>query len=339
MATIKDIAKQAQVSISTVSLALNGDPRVKNTTHDKILRIAEKMQYHPNLAAKTLPSGKTWSISVINPANNPTLSSGFYSQFLHGVHSIAKEAHYSVSVSLIDDDYESLTRMIDEHRTDGFIIMNPSYSIPIIEGVIEQNIPYVLLGKIHNKEYVSVDNDNIQIGYDATKALLNEDRKRILFLSGPKNMTFSQDRLLGYKQAHTEFQQEICEDLLVYCDGFSKSALAIVSNLLTKKKLEFDGIIAMSDALAVGALVALKAKGLVVPQDVGVIGMNDDDISEFTFPPLTSVNLNAYKLGENAAKLLLQSIEQSRKRVQMNQTRIIIPHTIAFRESTHRKDD
>ncbi len=334
MVTIKDIAKRAQVSISTVSLALNGDPRVKESTQKRILSIAEEMHYHPNHAAKSLPSGRTWSISVINPTNSPALSSGFYSQFLHGVHTVAKDRHYSVSLSLIDDDHESLVRMMDEHRTDGLIIMNPSFSISILDQIRSRNIPYVLLGSVSNETHLSVDSDNFSIGYDAATVLLKEKRSRILFLSGPSNLIFSQDRLQGYKKAHEEFQCPVDSRLFQFCDGFSKSALTLVSDILEKRDMAFDGIIAMSDALAIGAMAAIRRKGIRIPDEMGIIGINNDDISEFTEPPLSSVDLNAYKLGENAASMLLKCVESLKNGEDIGKERIVVPHTVIFRGTT-----
>ena len=331
MATIRDIAEKAEVSISTVSLALNGDPRVRKSTLEKIIKISEELHYHPNYAAKSLPSGRTWSISVINPANNPALSSGFYSQFLHGVHSAAKKAHYSVSLSLIDDDHESLIRMLDEHRTDGLIIMNPSHSIPVLERISEREVPHVLLGSVPGKTFLSIDNDNIKAGYDAASALLKEKRTGIMFLSGPENLTFSQDRLKGYKKAHEDFNCPVNEDLIQFCDGFSKSALNLVTEILNSKRIRFDAVLAMSDALAIGAMSAVRRQGISVPEETGIIGFNNDDISEFTDPPLTSVDLNAYLLGENAASLLLRNIEKLKKGSSADEERILVPHTIVYR--------
>lgn len=325
ISTIRDIARKAKVSASTASLALNGDKRVRDETRQRILLIAQQLNYRPMRAARSLSIGKSLTITVINPVPDSNLTSGFHSRFLHGIHDVAKRHHYTVALTVLDDEIEALgtlERLILERASDGVILMNPSDNPALLEMLKTQAFPHVLLGRHAQGAGLSVDNDNEAVAYDATQHLLERGRDSILFLSGPRRHTFTQDRWQGYARA-------VPFPVSAEGDGSAEQAREQVAALI-REGVSFQGILALSDAIAIGAMRAVRELGLRIPEDVAIMGMNNDDLTLFTDPPLSSVELNAYQLGDKAASLLLEHIGGQLP----TQRRYIVPHKVVVRGSS-----
>lgn len=330
--TIRDIARKANVSISTVSLAINNDPRVKTETRQKIFEITEQYGYRPTHAARSLSIGKTWSITVINPSDRSDLTTGFGTRFLHGVHEAAALRRYTVSLSIIESESEAIQaaeNFASERNTDGVILMNPSESDALIEKLRERRMPHVMLGRAPTSGVPSVDNDSFQVGYDSAMHMLECGFFPIMFVSGPSDATVTQDRLEGFLAAHADSGQQFDESLLVHSNGDAQSAFTGTKELIESRKI-VGGVIALSDAQALGALRALRLLGLRVPEDVGIMGMNNDDITEYTEPSLTSMELNAFQLGMESGRLLCGLIDGE----DIPPETIITPHRLIPRAST-----
>lgn len=276
-------------------------------------------------AARSLSIGKSFTINVINPVPDSHLTSGFHSRFLHGIHDIAKQRQYTVALTVLDDEVEALgalERLILERASDGVILMNPSDNSALLEELKAQAFPHVLLGRHPQGDGLSVDNDNEGVAYDAAQHLLERGRDPILFLSGPRRHTFTQDRWQGYVRA-------VPSPLSTEGDGSAEQAREQVAALI-RERVFFQGILALSDAIAIGAMRAVREGGLRIPEDVAIMGMNNDDLTLYTDPPLSSVELNAYRLGEKAASLLLEHIAGQLP----TQRRYIVPHAVVVRGSS-----
>ncbi|GEM_PF-1465758 len=334
MATIRDIAREAQVSVSTVSLAMNGGLRVKADTRERISAIAQRLGYRATRAARSLSSGKSWIINVINPVHASGLTSGFSSKFLHGVHHGARRNGYTVSLTIVESEAEAVDAvevLAVERASDGVILMNPSESACVIEKLRERDFAHVILGRAATSGVPSVDNDTVQVGADAARYLIKQKFTPIVFLSGPQSHTVTQDRLAGFVRAHTEFGLSVDPSLIVDSTGVAEDARSAVKALFSAGA-GFGSVLALSDALAIGAMRAVREHGLGVPEDVGIMGMNNDDLTAYTDPTLSSVELNAYDLGCKAASLLLTQIESAQS-VGLHQT---VPHQLVIRGSTSR---
>jgi len=332
MATIRDIAREAQVSVSTVSLAMNGDPRVKAETRERIAAIADRLGYRATRAARSLSSGKSWIINVINPVNTSVLTSGFSSSFLHGVHQGARQNGYTVSLTIVESEEEAVEAvdvLAVERASDGVILMNPSESAYLIERLRKHDFAHIVLGRAATEGVPSVDNDTVQVGADAAKYLIEQEFTPIVFLGNPQSHTVTQDRLAGFEQAHTECGLSVDPSLIVHTTGAAEDARSGVKELLDAGA-GFGAVLALSDALAIGAMRALREHGLKVPDDVGIMGMNNDDLTAYIDPPLSSVELHAFDLGCKAASLLLTQIESTHS-PDIHQT---VPHELVIREST-----
>lgn len=331
MSTIREIAKAAGVSISTASLALNGDRRVRAETRERILKIAREINYHPMRAARSLSSGRTWTLYLLNPLVGSDLSAGFFSRFSTGVHHWAVERGYSVGLSLVKDEQEAeaaARRIVNERWADGLILVNPTEDATLFQWLAETGFPHVVLGW-HEKCAYSVDTDNAAAAQEATAHLLARAGGPVLFLGGPVRQTFGHERATGYRQALRAAGLTPDDRYVVFSDGGSAEAgLRAVREALAGG-LAFRSVLAVSDALAVGAMRAVREAGLRVPDDVAVMGMNNDDVAEYTDPPLSSVDLQAQELGREAAAMLLDVIEGSLT----EPARRLVAHTIVARQS------
>jgi DNA-binding LacI/PurR family transcriptional regulator len=332
LSTIRDIAKLAGVSVSTASLAFNGDARVRESTRTRVLEAARSLGYRPHRAARMLSSGRTQTIHLLNPVVDAPLSSGFFMRFSRGVHDVMRETGYSVSLSVLDSEAEAeevLKRLILERAVDGVILVNPSQRGVLIDVLRQADFPFVLLGQGAHGALPSVDNDNVQVALDATQHLLERGAAPILFLNGAARQTFVHERLTGYKRALEHAREPFKEALVHHPGGSAADARRYVAELL-RKGLHFRSVLAVSDPLAIGAMRALRERNLRIPEDVAVVGMNNDELADYVDPPLTSVDLDAYGLGQQTAIQLLQLIAD-RSAVGR---RVMVAHRLVIRGSS-----
>lgn len=327
MTTIRDIARLAGVAVSTASLALNGDERVRPETRERIMAVAEELEYRPSHSARSLSSGRTWNLQLLNPAGHSGATSSFFGEFVRGVHSGADRHGYTLGLNLPENEEAALRlldRLIGERRADGIILMNLSAGERLLEKLLESEFPHVLLGHSDRDSIMSVDSDNAAVARDAVTYLISSGRKNILFLNAPAEHAFAQERTAGYREAHGG--RPITDELVVY--GMTDAALA---RRATQERLSdgtvFDAVLASSDHVAIGAMRAIRDAGLAVPGNVAVMGINNDEIAEYTEPRLTSVELNPAGLGAEAARLLLQGIAGGES------VRTLVQHRLVKRES------
>lgn len=331
MSNLRDIASKAGVAVSTASLAINGDARVKPATRQRVLDAARDLNYYPSRAARSLSSGRTWSLHLFNLLSDSGLSSSFFTHFVRGIHDVVYSHSYTLALTVLENEIEAkatLTRLIRERWTDGVILMNVSAEESLLDALLVHEFPHVLLGHSERAGVWSVDNDNEAVARDATRHLLERGRYPVLFLNGPTQHTFVQERARGYRQAHAECGTP-SQALLQFGLGSAHEARERIGTLL-REGLEFRSVLAASDAVAVGALRGLRDASLRVPEDVAVVGMNNDDLTDYTDPPLTSVELNPSELGREAARLLLASIEGGLPE------RRLVPHGLVVRDSSGR---
>lgn len=330
MSTIRDVARSAGVSVSTASLAMNGDARVKPETRTRILDAAARLDYHPVRAARSLSSGRSYVLQLLHPGFRGEFSSGFFTRFVSGAHDAARERGYSLELAVPDDVDEArsiLKRLISGRGADGVLMINPSEDDALLADVLEASFPHVLLGRSPVPGVNTVDNDNFQVAFDATAHLLAAGRRRIVLLNSAAHHTFAKDRAAGYEAAlagvagaagHVEYGLMSAVD-----------ARGVVAGMLDEGRA-FDGVVAVGDSLAVGALKALADRGLRVPDEVSVIGMNNDELGEFTSPSLSSVDLSALDLGYACGELLLASIAGTA----MDGERRMVGHSLVVRDSS-----
>lgn len=311
--TIKDIAKEAGVSKSTVSRALNNQSRISPETKKKILEIAKKMNYRHNKLATSLRSNKSMVIGLIFPG---FMAGHFYAEIFHGIESYCTEQGFGVLIGSsygLSDKEEELIKILQERRVDG-IISAPTRGVDLelYKQLQKENVPFIFIDKyLPEIKADQIVIDNKYGAYLAVKHLIERGHRRIAFLSGPEYpCTTIEERFLGYESALSEngisYRKVIKTDNNVY--NQRESGYKAVKGFLQTSE-EVTAIFAINDSIAIGAIRAIKESGLKILEDIALVGFNDDDISSYFEKSLTTVSVPKFEMGRKAAQLLINRIK------------------------------
>ncbi|MNZ69658.1 HTH-type transcriptional regulator MalR [compost metagenome] len=334
--TIKDVAKKAGVSPSTVSRVLSNHPRISTETSRKVKEIMEQLGYHPNIMAKSLVSKTTNSICIMLPKSAEELFSNFFfMELIRGIVTQATRLGYDVLISSganEKEEVEAVSRLLNGRRVDGVILLYSRKDDPVIDFLHENGHHFVLIGRSDRyPDTLSVDNDNVQASYDATKHLISLGHERIGFVSGPPDLVFSKDRLKGYMDALNDAGLEMRPEWIVEGEFLQDSgyrAMSFFMNLPDRPT----AIVLIDDVVSFGVLRSLHELKYKVPEDLCLVSFNNIPLSELSTPPLSSIDIGIYNLGYTASQLLIQSIENNNDK--NYQKRQIIPHRLMIRESS-----
>ncbi|MHA0857489.1 LacI family DNA-binding transcriptional regulator [Paenibacillus sp. CMAA1364] len=334
--TIKDVAKRAGVSPSTVSRVLSNHPRISLETSRKVKVILDEMGYYPNILAQSLVSKTTNSICVILPKSAEELFlNSFFMELVRGIVTQANRSGYDVVLSSGGSEQEEIdvvSRLINGKRVDGAILLYSRKDDPVVEFLHSNHHPFVLIGRSDKyPDLLSVDNDNIQAAYDATKHLINFGHKRIGFVSGPPHHVVSMDRLKGYRRALEEAGLEMRKDWIVEGEFLQESGYRAMSFFMNLPQRP-TALVVVDDLVTFGVLRGLHELGFKVPDDLSIVSFNNISISELSTPPISSIDIGIYNLGYTASQALIQSIRQEGDNDL--QKRHIISHRLVVRESS-----
>ncbi len=331
--TSHDVARLAGVSRTTVSLVLNNAPNahISPETRRRVLEAARQLNYHPNAVARSLVSQRTMTLGlVLCQTPEQVFADPFLPQVLLGVNTVAQARGYRILLETVaDTNGDGYTTLALEKRIDGFILSGPRSNDQALRALHEEGFPIVLLGQLRDTDIPFVDVDNEAAAYTAVEHLIRLGHKRIaLITNGPLEYTASQDRLAGYRRA-LEAHGIPYEPCLVAEGAFKEeSGQAAMERILTNRPWP-TAVFAAGDAVALGAMVALRRRGIRIPEDMALVGFDDIPLAAYVDPPLTTVRLPAYELGREAAKLLIDIVEG----VEPEQTRILLETTLVVRAS------
>ncbi len=330
--SLKDLAKELDVSISTVSRALKDHPDISDNVKNQVKKLASKYGYTPNPLAMALLKQETRMVGVIVP----DLVSHFYSSVIAGIESYVKEKGYFI---LIASSCESCIKEIEsienllKARVEGLLVSVSQNTVntEYFSALNEKNIPLVFFDRIClPQQFSSVTVDNDVAAKNITKHFFEQGCRRIAMISGPRQLNISRERLAGYKEGLDEVNLDISDELVVTCDlSFNRATKA------TKKLLNLrtppDAILAINDTVAFAAMKTIKGRGYKIPKDIGLAGFSDDFHSTIVDPPLTSVAHPTFEMGREAARLLFENITSHNtvKRLELNTK-------LAIRESSDR---
>lgn len=339
--TIKDIAKALGLSTSTVSRALRDSYEISPETKKLVLEYAQKINYHPNPIALSLKERRSRSIGVIVCE----IANSFFSQAINGIESIAYNNGYNVIIaqSMESFDREMLNlQYLTSRSVDGLIVSvsTETKDFSYLKELNERGMPIVFFDRIVDEiETHKVIADNYKGAYNATAHLINNGYKRISTLSNAAGLSIAKERLAGYKAALMDNGIQIDESLIKYCGhgGMISAEVEIAIDELLLLKQRPDAVFASADKLTTGCLRILKEKGISVPEEMGLIGFSNSELTELIDPPLSVIKQPAFEMGEVSTKLLLQLIE-SKRPITDFETKILSTELL-IKSSTRRKDN
>jgi DNA-binding LacI/PurR family transcriptional regulator len=306
--TIKDIANELGISPSTVSRALKDHPAISTATKKAVKELAEKLEYEPNALALSLRSSKSNNIGLIIPE----IVHYFFSTVISGIEDVANDAGYHVIICQSNESYSREVKNVQallSSRIEGLIlsISKETRSLDHLINLRKKNIPVCFFDRVPNNfqaDHVIIDDYNG--AYQAVKHLINQGCRQIAYLGTTKDMGIGLERYNGYMQALKDHRLIINEDLIVECDTY-KAARLITRKLIYGSSL-VDGIFAVNDRTAIGALQTAKECGIKIPENLAIVGFSNGIYSNMTDPPLTSVEQFGYKMGQHAAQMLLKRL-------------------------------
>jgi LacI family transcriptional regulator len=329
-ATIKDVAKKANVSYTTVSRALNNKYGVKKETRDRIVKAAAEMGYTCNAIARGLVKKKTNTIGLILP----DITNPFFPEIAMGIEDGAHAKGYSVFLCNTNYDPEreaQYLKHLAEKRVDGIILVPASNERSLeLNKISESGIPIVYACSYYlegDRSYVAIDDE--RGGFLATRHLVEQGYSTIAYI-GAKDETVKKDeRLVGYKQALKKFGIPARDRLIYYCDHKMKTGHDIINKMISKKEVP-RAIFAANDLLAIGVIQGAKELGLSVPGDIAVVGFDDIPFASLPEIQLTTISQPKQKMGELSINILLDIIFGN----EQNTRRTILEPELVIRKSS-----
>lgn len=326
--TIQDIAKHAAVSISTVSRVLNGTVVVAEPKRNAVMRAVDHLGYKPNVFAKGLASGQSMTIGVLTQ----NISSPFYDAILRGVLQGLRGSRYSPII--VDGHWQpkkeqKAIEALTTRRVDGLVVLGGRSCSTFFDELAKQT-PLILIGRnVPNLSTQCLLMSNEQGGYDATQHLINLGHRQIAHITGILSHQDAIDRQNGYKRALMEAGLQSYQDLVV--EGrFSEQSGVLAVEMLLMRGRSFSAIFAANDQMAYGARLALFRRGIRVPEDVSIVGYDDQPTSAYMIPPLTTVRHPANEIGRTAATAILNLMKDKHQQIEPFAAELIIRESTAM---------
>lgn len=328
MMTIQQVAKEAGVSVATVSRVINKHPSVSLKTRLKVEEVIKRLNYEPNILGRNLRRAQSRMVLVLVPS----ISNPFYAKIVQGIEDVARKYEYNILLGTTDSDVEREKVYLDllkRRLCDGVISMDPAVDLSPLVGDDEQ---YPVIQCCEYSEtldipYVSID--NLAAAYKAVKHLITMGHRKVALINSDERFLYARLRKEGYLKALAEFEIPCREDWIINTElGFEGGQQAMRSLLAQKERPT--AIFAVSDTIAIGALKAIKEEGLKVPKDIAVVGFDNIPFSNMMNPTLTTVSQPMYEIGKRAAKMLIQKIDDPTQPIE----NLLLDHELIIREST-----
>lgn len=314
-ATIKDVARAAGVSPSTVSRVLNKTAPISEDTQKRIYQAMEELNYVPNDIARSFASGSAKAIAIaINVSDVQAFSNSFFSQTVFGIETSAHKNGYNLIVTGADTQRGgtgSLEKLIKSKKIDGLILPVSVLQPSMIQLISSINFPCVILGRprTEHSNISWVDIANAQAGANAANYLLSKGYRKPAFLSSGEKELFNQDRLEGYRSTLQAAGLTLNPEYTIHTESSLAAGKQCMQTLLARPDAP-DAIICGNEKLALAALRTARQMGLRVPEDFGVLCFDNTSVTELAEPGITAVDVDTFELGRLAAENLLHLIEK-----------------------------
>jgi len=310
--TIKQIALALNVSISTVSKALNDSYEISDETKKRIQEYAKEHKYKPNRLALSLQNKKTKTIGIIIP----NILTYYFARVLRGIEKVATEKGYNIITCITNESYKKevhTIEMLSNGTIDGFIACLSVGTLKVqnfdhFHSILEDGTPLVLYDRVHKDIHCDkVVTDNIKSAYKATRFLMRSECKNIALISTTDHLNISKFRVKGYLKALTKYNVTPNNKLIIKQDNETNLGNRIL-NMLDHQKV--DGIFTIDEVSGAIVTQVLNKRNIKIPEDIAIIGFTNGILSRYSTPPLTSVNRFAHTTGEVAANRLIDKIEE-----------------------------
>ncbi len=311
--TITDIAQALNVSTSTVSRALNDHPTIKKETKKAIQDLALKLDYRPNLMAQGLLQNKTYTIGVVVPS----ITGHFFSSIVTSIQDVLSPAGYNMIICHSDESSKNEAEIIDNLLrccVDGIMVspVSAKKNLKLFKHIKEIGIPLIIFDRdcpdIHVDKVLVDDYDG---AFQAVEYLIRSGCKKIAHLGGPKNISTNRHRLKGYLDALKKYNIKINKDYIIQVLGYTHADGIKPAKQLFQLSDPPDGIFAVNDCIAIAALSVVKKLNLKIPDEVSIIGFDDDPHSSYFSPALSTVWQPVFSIGMLAARILLGHLDNS----------------------------
>lgn len=336
--TIKDVAALAGVSPSTVSRTCKDNPSISRETKERVRRAMAQLGYEPNFPASEPvagPNGRMIGI-ILPPSSRETYENPFYLEIIRGISQFCNSRQYLNTVLTGQDDEEILTairNMVRYGQADGFILLYSRQDDAIAEYLYNEGLLYVLIGKAYQyaNQTIYIDNDNLLAGQEATEYLLSLGHRRIGYLGSASTLVFSADRMAGYQLALRQYGLTVDPSCCIEVPCIPPEDFASIRALLERDDRP-TAIVVSDDILALVLVQVCRQLGLSIPDDLSILSFNDSLFARLSVPQLSSIDVNSFQLGIEAASQLINHIENPN----LLATKIIVPHSLVERDSCHR---
>jgi len=334
--TIRDIAKELNLSVSTVSKALRDSYEISEKTKKLVVECARRNNYRPNPIAQSLKQGNSKSIGIVVS----TIENQFFSQVINGIESVAHKEGYNVIITQTHESYDLEVKNIN-HLTsrsiDGLLI-SLSTETPDVEHLKKlhaQGLPMVFFDRVtEDINTHKVISDNYKGAYDATKHLIDSGFRRIAHITSPPNISITKERLAGYKDALDDAGIVTPDYYINYCPhgGRDISEIENALNFLLNLKDKPDAIFTTSDRITTTTISLLHKLKVAIPSEVALVGYTNTTLADILNPPLSSVHQQGFEIGQKATEMLL-SLIKSKWPVTEFET-VVLPTHLFIRESS-----
>ncbi len=334
--TIYDIAKLLNLSPATVSRALNDHPAINSNTKDMIASKAQEMGYRSNRFASNLRRQRTSTIGVIVPR----LDSYFMATVLAGMEKVANESSYNLIISQSLESFNkevANAKTMFDSRVDGLLVSlaSDTENLDHFNTFFRKGIPMILFDRVlSQKNCTNIVIDNVRAGYDATAHLIGQGCRRVMHITGNTKRNVYADRLKGYKLALMDHDLSPDNALIRITDLTRQDGLGAAA-YIKGMAIPPDGLFVANDFCAVSCMGALKQHGFSIPQDIAVVGFNNDPVSQVIAPNLTTIHYPGQEMGEIAAQSLINHLN-GLLRISTTNT-ILLNYELIVRESSRRE--
>ncbi|RFU66631.1 LacI family DNA-binding transcriptional regulator [Peribacillus glennii] len=328
MVRIVDVAKKANVSTATVSRVISNSGTVKKDTTERVLKAIESLNYQPNILARQLRRSETKTILVVVP----DITNTFFSKVLRGIESVAIDSGYQVLLgdTLNDAERESgYLNILRQKKADGMILLTAKVDGQVVEDIAKQYPVVIACEYTEGSEIPTVSIDNVSSARKAAEHLITLGHRRIGTITGPFDSVLGRDRLKGFQQAMAQHGIPL-DSLLVQEGDFSFESGCNVMQKFLALGVPPTAIFAANDEMAIGAIKAIKSKGLKVPEDISVVGFDNIKFASIFEPALTTIAQPSYEIGQKAIELLIKLINKD----ELDKNQYILEDKLIVRESS-----